>query len=162
MKKNGGNGGSRIPDTQNAQRDGQVHFLFRVQWAGIVAGIFGPDVDDFNRRVRQAVALGSVRLAALRESSFSVRSLTPGAPESNIPYPYCIGSIYKLICLQETEPVVVIQADKEKGSFDLKDEGLLLLSWIQLAHLTDNFRVHWTSHKTIQRRRSGKVRRKIF
>ena len=34
--------------TQNVQRDGQVHLLFRVQGAGIIAGIFGPDVDDFN------------------------------------------------------------------------------------------------------------------
>jgi translation initiation factor 2 subunit 1 len=36
-----------------------------------------------------------------------------------------IGSINKLICIRDTEPVVVIQVDKEKGNFDLKDEGLL-------------------------------------
>jgi translation initiation factor 2 subunit 1 len=36
----------------------------------------------------------------------------------------CIGSD-KLICLGETEPVVVIRVDKEKGNFDFKDEELL-------------------------------------
>ena len=36
-----------------------------------------------------------------------------------------IGSINKLIRLGETEPVVVIRVDKEKGNFDLKGEGLL-------------------------------------
>jgi translation initiation factor 2 subunit 1 len=38
-----------------------------------------------------------------------------------------IRSINKLVRVGKTEPVVVIRVDKEKGNFELKDEGCYII-----------------------------------
>jgi translation initiation factor 2 subunit 1 len=77
-----------------------------------------PEIDDVVMVKVRSMAQTGVHVQLLEYNNIEGMILLPELSK------HCLGSIYDLI-RGETEPVVVIQADKERGNLHSKDEGLL-------------------------------------